>query len=197
MVKKISEVLLMNRKTRKLIGPALYIMAGMVVGLIIHRTIGCSSGACPITASPINSVLYFGFAGLLFSMIMNSDSDKNHKIEEKKGIEHINSTEHKSIKGGETVGKIKLFYLKGCPYCKKAEKAIEELISENPEYGKVEIERLEENQNAAEIAKYNYYYVPTMYIGEEKAYEASPIQNYDSIKASVKAVLDKALEAQV
>ena len=89
--------------------------------------------------------------------------------------------------------KIKMFYLQGCPYCKNAFKAIEELVGENPEYKGIEIEKVEETEGEAEASKYDYYYVPTMFIGDEKVYEASPSQDFDSIKASVKGAFDKAL----
>ena len=89
--------------------------------------------------------------------------------------------------------KVKLFYLEGCPYCKKAFKAIDELVAENPAYGEIEIERLEETQSAAEASKYDYYYVPTIFFGDAKLYEASPSQNYDDIKASVKGAFDKVI----
>ena len=38
-----------------------------------------------------------------------------------------------------------------------------------------------------------YYYVPSMFIGTEKLYEAQPGQSYDEIKSHVKAALDAAM----
>ena len=38
------------------------------------------------------------------------------------------------------MAQVRFFYVNGCPYCAQARKAREELISENPEYGKVEFE---------------------------------------------------------
>ena len=89
--------------------------------------------------------------------------------------------------------KVKLFYLEGCPYCKNAFKAIDELLAENPAYGAIEIERIEETKNEAEASKHDYYYVPTIFFGEEKLYEASPAQNYDDIKASVREAFDRVI----
>ena len=40
------------------------------------------------------------------------------------------------------MAKVKFFYVNGCPYCAQARKAREELISENPAYGKVEFEEI-------------------------------------------------------
>ena len=92
------------------------------------------------------------------------------------------------------MNKITYFYMAGCPYCRNADKAIEELIKENPAYGDIEVERINETLHPFKTRNYDYYYVPTMFIGETKAYEANPSQNYDDIKASVKAVFDAAIE---
>lgn len=88
--------------------------------------------------------------------------------------------------------KITYFYLPGCPYCANANKAIEELIQENPAYGNIEIERINEQDPPAGISGYQYYYVPSMFIDKEKIYEANPAQGYDDIKESVRAVFQKA-----
>ncbi len=89
--------------------------------------------------------------------------------------------------------KILAFYMDGCPYCVNAKKAIAELVAENPAYGKIEIEWVNDN-NAAELYKtHPYDYVPNMWFGTELQYEAKPGETYDATKAYVKAVLDKAL----
>ena len=95
--------------------------------------------------------------------------------------------------GGQSPKKVTFFYLPGCPYCKNANMAIEELIRENPAYGAIEIERINEQDPPEGISGYNYYYVPSMFIGKEIIYEANPSQTYEDIKASVKTVFEKAL----
>jgi len=89
--------------------------------------------------------------------------------------------------------KITYFYLPGCPYCRNADRAIEELIQEKPAYGEIEIERINEMDPPAGISGYNYYYAPSMFIGKEKIYEANPAQQYDDIKESVRAALERAI----
>ena len=89
--------------------------------------------------------------------------------------------------------KVTFFYLPGCPYCRNANLAIEELIQENPAFGSVEIERINEQNPPEGISGYNYYYVPSMFIGKEKIYEANPAQTYEDIKESVRTVFEKAL----
>ena len=90
--------------------------------------------------------------------------------------------------------KITYFYLPGCPYCGNANRAIEELIREKPEYGSIEIERINEKNPPEGISGYDYYYVPSMFIGREKIYEANPAQGYEDIKESVRAVFERAIK---
>ncbi len=91
--------------------------------------------------------------------------------------------------------KITYFYMVGCPYCRNANIAIDELIKEHPEYADVAIERIDENDWPAGMMGYNYYYVPSMFVGKEKVYEAHPGQQYDEIKAAVKKVFDRAIQS--
>ena len=41
---------------------------------------------------------------------------------------------------------IELFYLKTCPYCRNAKRAIDELIEENPAYADIQIDWIEESE---------------------------------------------------
>ena len=92
------------------------------------------------------------------------------------------------------MNKITYFYMAGCPYCRNAYKAIEELTKENAAYGEIEIERINETLHPFKTRNYDYYYVPSMFIGDSKAYEADPSQSFDDIKASVKRVFDLAIQ---
>lgn len=88
---------------------------------------------------------------------------------------------------------ITAFYLHGCPYCENAKKAMAELVQEKPEYGNVVVRWYEETEHPEIVRGHSYYYVPSLFIGTEKLYEAQPGQQYDEIKAYVKAALDAAL----
>ena len=92
--------------------------------------------------------------------------------------------------------KITYFHIKTCPYCIHANRAIEELINENAVYGEIEIERIAEEDNPDIVVNYDYYYVPCMYFGDVKVYEADPSQGYEEIKAEVKRVFDMAVAEQ-
>ncbi|MBP1554976.1 MAG: glutaredoxin [Oscillospiraceae bacterium] len=90
--------------------------------------------------------------------------------------------------------KITYFFIKTCPYCRHANRAIEELTAENEAYRDIEIERICEEENPDIVKNYDYYYVPCMYIGTDKIYEADPSQGYDEIRNAVKNVMDLALQ---
>ncbi len=86
--------------------------------------------------------------------------------------------------------KMTLFYLRGCPYCDNARKALAELTKENDVYAAVEVDWIEESERPELANNYDYYYVPTIFAREKKLYEADPSQGYVDIKQSVKAALD-------
>lgn len=67
--------------------------------------------------------------------------------------------------------KLKLFYLKNCPFCKRALQYLEELREEYPSLAAIEIEMIEESEQPEVADRYDYYYVPTLYCGEEKLHE--------------------------
>lgn len=83
--------------------------------------------------------------------------------------------------------KLTLFYLKNCPYCKKALEYYDILIKEKPEYENIHLERIEESRNPSIAAGYDYYYVPAFYLGETKLWEGA------MNKSDVKNVLETAL----
>ena len=90
---------------------------------------------------------------------------------------------------------VELFYLPGCPYCIKARKAISELKEENPAYADIIVQWIDESEQAEYADSKDYYFVPTVFFGDEKLYEAHPSQHSREIKASIRAALDKVLAA--
>ncbi len=67
---------------------------------------------------------------------------------------------------------LKIFYLKNCPFFKKAFAYLEELQSERAEFKQIPIEKIEESEQAEIADSYDYYYVPTIYADEVKVHEA-------------------------
>jgi len=83
---------------------------------------------------------------------------------------------------------VKLFYLRNCPFCKRALQYIEAAKSAHPELAAVEIELVEESERPAEADRYDYYYVPTFYVGGRKVHEGGIAPD------EVERVLRQALE---
>ncbi len=85
---------------------------------------------------------------------------------------------------------LKIFYFPTCPYCKKAKQAVEELQEENPKCREIGIEWINEQVDTALAEQYDYYYVPTVFYGDEKLYEASPAHSYEDIKENIRRAFD-------
>ena len=88
--------------------------------------------------------------------------------------------------------KLTIFHLNHCPYCHNARRALNELVKQDPEYGKIDVEWIEESEQPELAARYDYYYVPTIFLGDKKLYEAHPSEDYASCRERVKAALDAA-----
>ena len=69
---------------------------------------------------------------------------------------------------------IKMFMMATCPHCRKANELMEEIFSERPEYKSIPITKIAETVNADYASKFDYYYVPTFYVGDEKLHEGTP-----------------------
>ena len=54
--------------------------------------------------------------------------------------------------------------------------------------------KIEESENVALAENYDYYAVPSLFIGKEKCFECTIQDDYDSIKANFKRVFDEALK---
>lgn len=80
------------------------------------------------------------------------------------------------------------FYLAGCPFCRAADRMIEELEAENPEFLKVPIKKIEERENSALANQYDYFYVPCLWIDKQKLHEGA------ASKEKLRAVLQQAIK---
>ena len=83
--------------------------------------------------------------------------------------------------------KLTYFKLASCPYCRECDRFIEQLRGEYPAYRDIEIEIIDEDRQPDIAEKFDYYYVPTFFIGSKKLHEGA------STKEKIKAVLDAAL----
>ena len=67
-----------------------------------------------------------------------------------------------------------LFKLTYCPHCMMALRFQEELLAEHPEWRDIPVRVIDEAQEAALADTYDYYYVPTYYVGGERSTRATP-----------------------
>ena len=88
-----------------------------------------------------------------------------------------------------------VMYLANCPYCRSARKALDALLEENAEYRKVPLTWIEESEQPALSDSYDYWRVPSIFMGEEKLFEADPADTFDSLKAAFSEALGKAFNA--
>lgn len=67
--------------------------------------------------------------------------------------------------------KIMYFYLRFCPYCRQADRFIEEIINENENFKNIEIIRIEESKEPKIANSYDYFYVPSFWLDGVKVHE--------------------------
>ena len=58
-----------------------------------------------------------------------------------------------------------------CPHCKRAINWIDEVKQENPKYQEIKVEIIDEEKTPEMAKQYDYYYVPTYFVGMRKAFE--------------------------
>ena len=91
--------------------------------------------------------------------------------------------------------KITMFHIDECKYCDFAKQAIAELRAENPEYEKVVIDMINEDEHPEIIENYDYWSVPSLFIGKEKIFEAALFMPYETVRDGVRLAFDRALES--
>ena len=82
-----------------------------------------------------------------------------------------------------------MFYFPECPYCQRAFRWHEELFREHPEYRQVPLRLVDEHKESALADSYDYWYVPSYFLGKEKLGEGV------KEKAVIEAVFQRALDA--
>ena len=90
--------------------------------------------------------------------------------------------------------KITMFHLKICKYCDMARKAIKELKEGYPGFRDIEIEMIDEEEHPEIAERFDYWSVPSLFVGDEKVFEANIFMSYDDIKNGVMKAYKKALE---
>ncbi len=90
--------------------------------------------------------------------------------------------------------KLTAFILPLCPFCLQARELIAELREERPELSSVEIDFIDESAQPELADRYDYYRVPSFFLGGKKLYEASPLWTRTEAKRRLSAMFDELLE---
>ena len=69
---------------------------------------------------------------------------------------------------------IMMFVTSWCPHCRKARVYIDLLCEEHPEFKSVPIRIIDEEKEKAFADTFDYYRVPTFYVGGKKVHEGVP-----------------------
>jgi len=69
---------------------------------------------------------------------------------------------------------IKLFIMETCPHCRKAVEMIDEILARRPEYKSIPLKIIDERKEPDYAAKFDYYYVPAFFAGDDKMHEGVP-----------------------
>jgi glutaredoxin len=81
-----------------------------------------------------------------------------------------------------------MFMTLTCPHCRRALGWMQELCEENPQFKKVNVKQIDEQQEKELAAQQDYYYIPTYYVGGEKLHEGVPS------KEAIKKIYESACE---
>ena len=84
--------------------------------------------------------------------------------------------------------KLLFFKIPSCPFCRQADRFLQELMEENEQYKDIAIQVIDETRERALAESYNYYYVPAFFLGDKKLHEGV------ATKKAIKKVLDEALK---
>jgi thioredoxin 1 len=83
---------------------------------------------------------------------------------------------------------VTMFITNWCPYCNRAISWIDELKKENPQFANLEVNIIDEERNPEISKQFDYYYVPTYYIENNKIYEGG------KTKDIIREVFEKAIK---
>ena len=68
------------------------------------------------------------------------------------------------------------------------------LLQEHPDFRETPITWIEESEQPILADSYDYWRVPSIFMGDEKLFEANPADTYESLKAAFSKALAKSLD---
>lgn len=82
---------------------------------------------------------------------------------------------------------VRMFILRGCPYCRNALQWMDELMKQNPAYKDIPMEIIDESEQYALANAHDYFLVPTWYVAGVKVHEGAASRDI------VRSVLEQAV----
>ncbi|MBO5544080.1 MAG: thioredoxin family protein [Oscillospiraceae bacterium] len=89
--------------------------------------------------------------------------------------------------------KVEIFYLRSCPYCVKAKKAVQELVEEDENYARVPVKWVNEAEEADYAGEHDYERVPAVFYSGRKYFEARPGDSLEKIREGIRKAMDQSL----
>ena len=85
---------------------------------------------------------------------------------------------------------VTFFDYPGCPHCALAKRILRELQEEEPACRAVSFAYVDETARPDYADGFDYWYTPSLFLGDRKLYEASPVRAPKKVRAMLKDVLD-------
>lgn len=63
----------MKKKRLSFLHPLLFTLGGAIAGYAYYALVGCATGTCAITSSPVSSTLYLALVGFLLSFVFRKE----------------------------------------------------------------------------------------------------------------------------
>lgn len=84
--------------------------------------------------------------------------------------------------------KITMFMFASCPHCQRALALMAQLKEEHPNYAQIPFEMVDEQLDPVRAEQYDYWYVPSYFVGDEKLHEGT------ATKEQIQNVFEAALQ---
>lgn len=152
------------------------VIVGAAGGLLYWKYVGCSSGTCPITSSPVLSALFGALLGfLIFSMFKKGKStdNKSNNIKTEKAMKTVELTKSDfltKVADFETNPQtwkylgdkpaIVDFYATWCGPCKSIAPVLEDLAAEYE--GKIHVYKIDVDKEQNLASAFNVRSIPTL-----------------------------------
>ncbi len=138
---------------------AVFVIGGLVVGSLMGYFGKCTSGACPLTATPVRGALYGGLLGLMMSMVALGGGTSATTSDEL--ITHVTTADEFKAEVLDAKGLVLVdFYADWCGPCKRLAPTLSSLAASQKD--KVKIVKVNVDGASALAAAHGVSGIPDM-----------------------------------